>query len=242
VAPPAILTAFMYVNEWDATGNSRSMSFKADQKQLDATTFRSGGWEEVASGQKKLDFAFNGFWSSATTTDQDTESFSNLGVKDRVFTAGVVETEGQPCFFWKGGQFSYQAFGQINELAPFSIASTGTEGIAGATRGRLMKAKGNVSGTGGMGSVVQVGAVGASQFLYAVVHVFSAGTSISINVASDDNVGFASGTTRGSIGPLTTTGGTYMTRVAGPITDDYWLLNVTAITGTFNIAGAIAVQ
>src|SRR6266540_1933549 len=117
MAPPAILTAFMYVDEWDATGNSRSMSFKADQKPLDATTFRSGGWEEVASGQKKLDFGFNGFWSSATTTDQDPESFNQIGTKDRIFTAGLIETETTPAFIWKGGQFSYSALGQINELA-----------------------------------------------------------------------------------------------------------------------------
>jgi hypothetical protein len=33
-----------------------------------------------------------------------------------------------------------------------------------------------------------------------------------------------------------------MTRLAGPFTDAYWRLNVSAITGTFSVAGAIAVQ
>jgi hypothetical protein len=242
VAPNAILNAFMYVDDWDATGDSNQMDFTGTQPALDGTTFRSGGWEVVGgSGLKKLNFGFNGFWSAATTAAQDPQSFNQLGAANRVFTAGIAETEGAPAFIWKGGQFDYQAFGEINTLAPFSIQSTGTDGI-GAVRGKLTKAKGDVTGTGGMGTVVDLGAVSAGKYLYCAVHVFTAGTTISMDLASDDDVGFASGTTRASIGPLTTAGGTYVTRVAGPITDNYFLLNVTAITGTFNIAAAIAVQ
>jgi hypothetical protein len=219
------------------------MSFKADRKQLDATVFRSGAWEEVASGQAKLQFDFNGFWSSATTADQDPESFSNLGTPNRVFTAGLVETETTPCFIWKGCEYGYKAFGQINELAPFSITTANTEGIAGAVRGQLAKAKGNVSATGQLGSVCQLGAPTSTQFVYASLHVQSAGTTITVQVQSDDNAGMSSPTTRATIGPITVAGGSYLTRVAGPfVGETHWRLNVSAITGTFTVSGAIAVQ
>jgi hypothetical protein len=41
-----------------------------------------------------------------------------------------------------------------------------------------------------------------------------------------------------TFGPITTVGGTWGTRVAGAITDTWWRLRVTAITGTFQIACA----
>lgn len=242
MAPIAILGAFMYVDEWDATGNSREMTFSASQKQLDATNFRSAGWEEVASGQKKLQFGFNGFWSSATTVDQDIQSFNNLGVANRVFTAGIQETETLPCFIWRGGEFGYTAFGAINELAPFSIDSTETEGIAGAVRGQLAKAKGSVNATGALGSGLQLGAASSTQFVYASLHVQSAGTTITVVVESATANTFAGATTRATIGPVTTVGGNYLTRVAGPFSDTWWRMRVSAITGTFTVSGAIAIQ
>lgn len=243
MAPIALLTAFMYVDDWDATGDSNQMEFSGTQPALDGTTFRSNGWEEVGgSGLKKLDFGFNGFWSAATTAAQDVQSFNQLGVGGRVFTAYTVETETAPAFIWKGGVFDYQAFGNIGEAAPFSIQSKGTDGI-GAVRGQLAAAKQTKAATGQLGSICQLGAPTATQFVYASFHVFSAGTTITVQVQSDDSGAFSSPTTRATIGPITAVGGTYLTRVAGPfVGETHWRLNVSAITGSFNVAGAIAVQ
>lgn len=243
MAPIALLSAFMYVDDWDATGDSNSMEFSGTQPPLEGTTFRSGGWEEVGgSGLKKLNFGFNGFWSAATTTAQDPQSFDQLGTANRVFTAGIAETETGPCFLWRGGQFDYQAFGQINTAAPFSIQSTGTDGI-GAVRGQLAAAKQTKSATGQLGSICQLGAPTSIQYVYATLHVFSVGTTITVQVQSDDSGAFSSPTTRATIGPITAVGGTYLARVAGPFSGEtHWRLNVSAITGTFSVAGAIAVQ
>lgn len=243
MAPNAILAAFMFVDEWDATGDSNAMNFSGTQPPLEGTTFRSGGWEETGgSGLKKLDFGFDGFWSSATTTSQDPESFDNLGTANRTFTAGIAETETSPCFIWKGGQFDYTAFGEINTSAPFSIQSVGTDGI-GAVRGQLAAAKQTKAATGQLGSGCLLGAPTSLQYVYASLHLFSVGTTITVQVQSDDNSGFTSATTRATFGPLTTVGGNYLTRVAGPFAaETYWRLNISAITGSFSLAGAIAVQ
>lgn len=244
----ALLRAFLYADEWDATADANQVMLKATQAPLDGTTFRgvinNGGWEEVgASGTKKLDANFDGFWSAATTTAQDPQSFNQLGGAARVWTMGLDETETAPAFLWRGGQVSYQWLGQLSTSAPFSVAVKPTDGIGGLVRGQLAAKLQSKSSTGQLGSICQLGATGSTQYAYASFHVMPpAGTTITIQVQSAATVGFASPTTRATLGPLTTTGGTYMTRVAGPITDQYWRFNVSAITGTFSVAGAIAVQ
>lgn len=244
----ALLRAFLYADEWDATADSNNVMLKAAQPPLDGTTFRTvitnGGWSEVgASGLRKLDYTFNGFWGSSSTTAQDPESFNQLGGASRVWSTGLDETETAPAFIWQGRQFSYQTFGEHGANAPFSVAVKPTDGITGLARGQLAAKLQSKSATGQLGSVCQLGAPTSTQYVYASLHVFSAGTTITVQVQSDDNLGMSSPTTRATIGPLTVAGGTYLTRVAGPfVGEQYWRFNVSAITGTFSVAGVIAVQ
>lgn len=243
MAPVARTNAFMYVDGYDATGDSNDLMLAASATDLDKTNFRSLGWEECFRGAKKVDFHFAGWWSASSTPQIDDESFNQLGLVDKVFTVGDVETEGQPAYMFKAAKHSYQAFGKYNETAPFVLDSTGSEGVAGLVRGALIKAKGSVSATGALGTAQQLGAVSATQYVYATLHIFpTAGTTITVLVESDDNSGFTTPTTRATLGPLTATGGTWATRVAGAITDDYWRFKVSAITGTFSVAGAIGIQ
>lgn len=243
----SLLRAYLYADEWDATAEANQIMVKASQAALPGTTFRAailnGGWEEVgASGTKKLDVAFNGFWSAATTAAQDPQSFNQIGVQ-RVWTAGDDETETATAWIWRGGQVSYQAFGQLGTSAPFSVAAKPTDGIGGMVRGQLAAKLQSKAATGQLGSICNLGATSSTQFAYASFHIFPpAGTTITVQVQSAAAVGFSSPTTRATLGPLTAVGGTYMTRVAGPITDAFWRFNVSVITGTFSVAGAIAVQ
>jgi hypothetical protein len=246
VAPEALLTAFAYVDQWDATANARDIALSASQPALEGTTFRdvatSGLWEVVgASGSKKGQLSVAGFWSAAASATVDDQAFGQLG-NSRVITAGYEETEGEPCWMLQGAQTSYQAFGKLGELAPFSLDASVSNGI-GLVRGVLTKKMSAVSATGALGTAKQIGAVSASQYLYATLHLFgTAATTITVVVESDDNSGFSTPTTRATIGPLTTVGGTWATRVAGAITDTYWRMRVTAITGTWTVAGAIGIQ
>jgi hypothetical protein len=243
-----LLRAFLYGDEWDATADSNQIAVKASQPPLDGTTFRlaitNGGWEEVgASGRKTLDLSFDGFWSAATTTAQDVQSFNQLAGAERVWTVGDDETETAPCFLFKGKQVSYQAFGTQNTSAPFSVAVKSSDGLGGMARGQLAAKLQSKAATGQLGSICNLGAASSTQYVYVSLHVFpTAGTTITVQVQSAAAVGFASPTTRATLGPITAVGGTWMTRLAGPFTDAYWRLNVSAITGTFSVAGAIAVQ
>lgn len=239
-----ILNAFLYCDDWDATADANQLLIRGSQPPLPGTTFRNAGFEVVGnSGVKKLDVGFNGYWSAATAAAQDPQSFNQLGTPNRVFTAGIAETETALAFIWKGGQYNYQWLGQYNTSAPFSLATKPTEGLAGMVRGQLAAALQSKAATGQLGSICQLGAPTATQFVYASLHVQTAGTTITVQVQSDDSGAFSSPTTRGTFGPITAVGGNYLARVAGPfVGETHWRLNISAITGTFSVAGAIAVQ
>lgn len=229
---------------YDMTGDLNSTSLALSYDALDSTVYGCSA-RTRAAGLEDVQLQEAGLWQAGAGLIDPT-AFTALGGASQVISNSNDGAEGSVAYFYRAREFSYEVFGRLGELAPFQLTAQSARGTGlasvGAVRGRILKAKGNVSGTGGMGSVVQIGAVPAGKYLYAAIHVFSAGTTISMDLASDDSAAFLSGTTRASIGPLTATGGTWMTRVAGPITDDYYLFNVTACTGTFSIAAVVGIK
>lgn len=247
----ALTDAYAYVAGHDFTTDTNNATLNTDVEALDATTFGSNGWKEFRGGLKAGAFDMAGFWQSAASDSVDTESFPQLGVVDQVYTVGPLEVtpanplsglNGPFAYMFRAGKFRYEPFGPVGQLIPFKLGSMGTNG-QGIKRGWLLKPRGDVSATGALGATLDtIGfGVGAGLFLWVTFHVFVAGTTITVQVQSDDNVGFATPTTIATIGPLTTTGGTWMTPVPGPLTDSFYRLNVSAITGTFNVAAALAI-
>jgi hypothetical protein len=239
----ALLNAFLYYDGWDATGDSKSLNLNATAADLDKTNWRSGGWMECQRGAIKGQLTFDGWWNATGTTPAavDDTAFTGHG-SQHVITAGLTETETSPAWIMRMTEGQYQQFGDYGQMMPFSLAATNSDGV-GVIRGQLAAAKQSKSATGALGSVCQLGAPTSTQYVYATLHVFSAGTTITVQVQSDDNSGMTTPTTRGTFSAITTAGGTYLTRVAGPfVGEQYWRLNISAITGTFSVAGAIAVQ
>lgn len=237
----ALTDATCWVGGYDFTGDTNQLTVNISAEELDSTTFGSGGYRSRQAGLRTVSATLNGFWSSATSAAPDPQMFPDLGVADRVVTAGPDDAEGSVAYFFQAGKFSADMFGAVGELVPFTLNMSGTNGV-GAVRGTVLKAKGDVSATGATGTATELGAVGSGEYLYAVCHVFSAGTTITAVLESDVDNTFASATTQATFGPITTTGGTWATRVAGPITDTWYRLRVTAVTGTFSIAAAAGIQ
>lgn len=235
-----LINCYSFVHGYDFSTDINQLKLDVGVNQLNSTVFGPSGYTSVIGGLKTWSYNLGGFWQSATSGAVDPEAFPDLGTADRVYTSGADQTAGTAAFLGRGGKFDYSIGGAIGEIMPFSLNCYNTDRY-GVVRGQLGAAKGNVSATGALGSGLLLGAVATGQYLYASFHVFTAGTTITVTVQSDDNAGFSSPTTVGTIGPLTTTGGTWMTRVAGPLTDTYYRFTVTAITGTFNVAGAIGI-
>lgn len=237
----SLTDATTWIAGYDFTTNLNEMSLNVSVDDLDSTTFGGGGYRSRKGGLKSVESNLAGFWESADTEAPDPQIFTNLGTADRVVTISHDDAETSVAYMFQAGKFSYDMFGEIGSLTPFNVAMMGTNSV-GVIRGQIAKAKGTVSATGAIGSGVNLGNVGASQYLYATFHVFGTpGTTITAVVESDDNGAFSSATTRITFGPITTAGGTWGTRVAGALAETHYRFRVTAITGTFTVAGAIGI-
>lgn len=241
MAPAALVNATIWVAGHDFSGDSNKLTLSAESEALDATTFASAGWKENRGGLKQIAASLEGFWSSAASDSVDSDVFSVLGQAGEVMTASPTGTALDPAYLVQVAKLKYEIFGEIGKLAPFKLDMSGSNNV-GLVRGQITKGRGTVSGTGAIGSPVQLGAVGASQYLYGAVHLLGTpGTSITLKVQSDNATGFPSATDVVTVGPLTAAGGTWVTRTAGAITDDWFRLNVSAITGTWIVAGALGI-
>lgn len=234
----ALVDATTWIAGRDFTTDLNQIALNVSGDELDNTTFGGGGFRSRIGGLQTVGFDVNGFWQAAAP---DSVLFADLVTADQVYTVAPDDAETTAAYLFQAGRFGYQALGSIGEVTPFQANAMGTNGV-GVVRGQIAKAKGNVSATGATGSGVNLGAVSATQFLYATLHAFTAGTTITVQVQSDSDNTFATPTLRQTIGPITTTGGTWMTRVAGSITDTWFRFNVSAVTGTFSIAGAIGIR
>lgn len=236
----ALTNAYAFVAGYDFTTDSNNLVMSADAAALDSTAYGST-WQTFIGGLKSGSFQMGGFFQSAADQAPDPQAFPSLGTADQVFTFGPENSEASPAYMFQAMKSQYTLGGTVGEIAPFQLQSAFSNGV-GPVRGQLAKARGTVSATGATGTGLNLGTVSASQHLYATFHVFSAGTTITVQLQSDDSGAFSTPTTRATIGPLTTTGGTWATRVAGSITDTFYRFNISAITGSFIVAGAIGIK
>ena len=234
----------LYVDDHDMTCDANQAMMNANAEAKLANTFCSGGWDEYLKGVKSADLSVSGLWQTGADSIDATE-WAASGNTGRVVTfVPPGATEGGAAYMLQTVRTSYDFLGPHGEIAPFNFTAQGSE-ADGMVRGRLLLTKtASISSTGAVGTAVQVGAVAADEFLYLVVHLFpTAGTSITIAAESDATNSFSgSETSRANTGSLTTAGGTWVTKVAGPITDTWWRLNVSAVVGSWTAAGAVASQ
>lgn len=231
---------------YDMTADLNQTTMPIEFEALISTTFGPAGTRTAHSrrpGLESVSSSVNGFWEAGDGL-VDEQAFNALGGAVQVITHSHDGAEGSPAYFYQARAFTYQLFGDVGAMAPFTLSAEGSKsnGAVGAIRGVVLKTKADVAATGATGTSNQLGAVGTDQYLYCAVHAFSVGTTLTLQIQSDNSAGFASPTTQMTIGPITTTGGTWATRVGGPITDDFWRVNVSAITGTSQIAVVVGIK
>jgi hypothetical protein len=236
--------AFLYAGGHDFTGDIKQWSVDGGSETKDKTTFRNSGARKKRTGLLTAAFSMNGF-TDLSEDGQDAHLFTAYsGRSSRVITVGNDETEGQPCVMMQGltAAFNPGGGGPVGELSAFSANGVSSDGT-GAMRGALLLEQTAVSTTGAKGTGVQLGAVSATQYLYASLHLLgTAGTSITAVIESDDNSGFTTATTRCTFSSLTAADGYWATPAAGAITDDWYRLRVTSVTGSWTVACAAGVR
>lgn len=227
--------ATVFLDELDATCTTNQVTLNVGADVKDVTTFCDDGWRAMLGGLKTVDFTYSGFGDFAST-GTDAFDFANLG-SSVVHTVTPDGADLSVSYSFPGIKSSYRQSAQIGEV--FGIEGNAVNSRAGAIRGRLLLPKQTVTGDT-TGSDFELGDVAAGGRVYTSVHCFTAGTTASVIVESDADDTFASATTR-STTVVTATGGTWVTPVAGAITDEFWRVRVASVTGSFSLAVAVGI-
>jgi len=237
------LNVTTWFSGFDMTGQTNNTSLPMSYDALDATVYQPATVTNPSrvrvAGLEDTQLTEAGFWEAGAGL-LDPTAFTALGGASQVVSVSNDGAESSVAYMFRARTFNYEAFAQLGELIPFQLTAQSARGTGlssvSSVRGRVLKTKADVSATGATGTAFQLGATSATQYLYGALHVFSAGTTITGVIESDDNSDFTSATTRITFSGITAVGGTWGTRVAGALTDDWYRLRITACTGTFSIA------
>lgn len=232
LTPQVLTDARIYYASLDATGFSNKVEVAATVEDQDVTTFASNGWHERVGGLFDTQSTASIFWQAGDLTMPDDVIFTNLGLGTQPLT--VVPTSGavgQTCYLTKTLSGSFHPNGEVGKVLSMDSNWMGNQPMA---RGQILHPQGTARTSSGNGTGAQLGAVGASQRLYANLHVLSiAGTAsptLTCTIQSSVDNTFASPTTRISFSAATTLQG-QCGNVLGAVTDTWWRV-VWTISGT----------
>lgn len=230
----------VYLAGYDLSGQLNQASLDYACETLDETTF--GSTTRInKGGLLKVNAAVEGLWDSSGDTAPDPVLFPRIGSSD--MPAVMVPqgaTVGNIAYLFRVLGAKYALNGRTGGLLPFSLELPGTGGHP-LVRGKLFhagSATGNIAG----GTAIQLGAVGATQYVYAALQVFGGTGNFTVKIQSDDNSGFTSPTDRITFTQVAnaTEHASEWSRLAGSITDDYWRI-VATNPATRNFAVAIGI-
>ena len=212
-------SARLYYDEFDLTSEHNRFKLDLSNDAKDKTVFGTNS-RGRANGINAFDLEHSGFFDAGAGLI-DTVVSPNLGVANKLISLcpdGI--TEGNISYFSQGVSLKYEMAGEVGDMFAFAAAAH-SEGVP-IIRGTIL-ASGNKAADAN-GTAFQVGAVSATQYLYAAIHLTSfTGTSIDVKIQSDSAEAFdASPADRITFTQLTDVGSEFATRVSGAITDTWW--------------------
>lgn len=218
----------LWLDGWDLSGDMNALALRYGAELQDDTVF-GDDTRSRAGGLKTVAVQHEGYWNGGA--DQvDDALFQSIGVADKPMTFGPeTGADGERAFTVLTNLGEYAPGGEIGAMLAFSVSGEATGPLVRATV--MHNAAETASGNG---VARQLGAVGATEKLYAALHVVAvSGTTptLDVTVESDDAVGFLTPTTRITFAQATAIGSEWATPVAGAITDDWWRV-------TWTISGA----
>lgn len=230
----------------DLTTLNNQIALNAEAESKETTAFVASGdvWHEEISGIKSVSLNASGQWEAGDASKVDDDAFGNFGTVGAVSVCPATAADAALAWLTQYNRRQYQLLGAVGDVAPWSWQANGAWPLV---RGQVLHAPTARTSTG-TGTAVQLGAVSATQRLYVALHVFSvSGTSsptLTVAIQSDNAGGFGSPATVTTLTAATAIS-SQITRVAGPITDDYFRVSYT-ITGTnpsflFAVTAGIAV-
>ena len=220
----------LWFGEYDLSGDMNAMRLSLAAQRQNNTRF--GDDTDVgAGGLTTILMEHEGIWL-AGSGKVDEVLDTNLAVADLPISIGAeTGADGEIGYLFRALQGLYVPInaGVIGSMHRFRVSAEGSGGDR-AVRSTIMH---NATRTAtGNGTARQLGAVSATQKVYATLHVITAsvGDTLDVTVESDDNSGMTSATTQLTFTQATAITKEYKTQT-GAITDDWWRVAYT-IAGT----------
>jgi len=211
-----------WLGEFDLSADFHTVVLQAGADLVSDTVY-GDTWASVAGGLQTVRLEGEGYWQSTV----DSRLYATIGVADTVVSIGPVDgSETSPAFFTllTTGEYS-PVGGTVGDMAAFRVSGEG-RGVE-LVRGQIFINRTAVVASSNSGTGVPLGAVSATQSVYASIHALTVtGGTLDVTVESDDNSGMTSSTTQITFTQVTAVGSEFLS-TAGAITDDYWRVDFT---------------
>lgn len=231
----------LWIAQYDLSARSNKCEIGVSVAELDVTSFASGGWTEDVAGRESIDLSHAGFWEGGVGNVDDA-LFARLGGAGVALTAAPTDgADGEPAFFFQAFHTAYRPGGDAGEVFSFEAAAAAAS--SRLVKGTILHPK-TARSSSANGTARQLGAVSATQKLYAALHVFAvsgAAPTLDVKVQSDNGVGFGTPADQITFAQATAAGAQFAPPVAGAITDDWWRITYAIGGGTPSFTFAVAV-
>jgi hypothetical protein len=228
--PLVLVDCRYYLDGADLTGFSNKVELQAKANDLDSTTFQNttSVWHTRVGGLFDGSVNSEGFYQAGDLTMPDDQLWASLGVGTTAVTA--IPTDGSVgtlAYLTKALQCDYQFGAKVGDLLSWTAQANSNSPLV---RGKVMHPQGTARTATGSGTGIQLGAVSASQRIYANLHVlgFTDG-SMTVKLQSSVDNTFGSPTDRVTFSAVTGLGG-QASSLLGAVTDAWWRV-VWTITG-----------
>jgi len=228
-----------WMDGYDISGRLNKLGLEYAAELPDATTF-GVTTRTRRPGLKIMKATLDGY---ADFDDEgvDEQVFSRLAVANTAFSFSPDGgDEGEAAHFFRAVVGQYKQGGSIGDMYAFGAVAEGSDG-SGPIRGTVMHNA--TRSTSASGTARELGAVSATQKLYAALHVLSvsAGDTLDVIVESDALETFLSPATKITFSQASAISAQFATPVAGAITDGWWRISWTVGGAAVSIAFVVVV-
>jgi len=220
----------IFVDDYEITGDTNAVAIEYGAELKDCTVL-GNDTRMNKGGLKTVQVQVSGFYDADT---QDAEIFGNVGLANKpISVAAEGGAVGDVAYFFNAVGGEYSTGESVGELNKFEM---GAGAVGSLVRGVMAHNAADTAETStGVGDAIQLGAVGATQRLVAVLHVLESSGSgdqtLDMVVESDDNAGFTSGLDRLTFSQVTVSGTSQVLELDGALTDDYYRASFTLGSG-----------
>lgn len=223
--------AALLIDGYDLSGDHSEIHLKVSSKLVSVPAFGYASIPRVC-GMRDTEFSHVGYFKADSADFQIDDVISSLGTEGTIISVVPLGlTNGTTVYFFESTRSRYENGAPIGNSLNVNGAAVCKD--RPVVRGTLLKT-GALTGSDN-GTAYQLGAVGATQKLYGVVHVVantgSLDRSLTMKIQSCANENFAAGVTdRITFTDFTTDVGVFFaTPVVGAIADTWWRASWTTI-------------